>query len=79
MACSLQISGFAFCESLSVLAAKPGHGSLRTMVVGDKVLRVPAKPARDDRASRIVALVVLAGCAVLVGWIASLGAVAPAN
>jgi hypothetical protein len=49
------------------------------MFVGDKVLPVPAKPARDDRASRIVALVVLAGCAVLVGWIASLGAVAPAN
>jgi cytochrome b len=58
---------------------KKGQALVRTMVVGDKVLPVPATPARDDRASRIVAFTVLAVCAAVVGWIASLGTIAPAN
>jgi cytochrome b len=58
---------------------KKGQALVRTMVVGDKELPVPAKPARDDRASRIVAFTVLAVCAAVVGWIASLGTIAPAN
>ena len=43
------------------------------MIVGDKELEAPATPSRDDAASRVVALVVLAVCAGLVAWVVGLG------
>ena len=46
---------------------------VRPMIVGDKVLAEPATSSRDDAVSRVIALVVLALCAALVAWIASLG------
>ncbi|MBC5783020.1 cytochrome b/b6 domain-containing protein [Ramlibacter sp. USB13] len=53
---------------------KKRENLVRPMVVGDKDLAAPAEPSRDDTASRVVALVVLAVCAGVVAWIASLGA-----
>lgn len=49
---------------------------VRPMLQGDKVLPAPAAPARDDLASRVVALVVLALSASLAWWVSSLGAAA---
>jgi len=46
---------------------------VRPMIVGDKELATPATSSRDDAVSRVIALVVLALCAALVAWIASLG------
>ena len=47
---------------------------VRPMIVGDKVLAAPATSSRDDAVSRVIALVVLAVCAALAAWIASLDA-----
>lgn len=52
---------------------------VRAMVDGDKKLAAPAKSSRDDAASRIVALAVLAVCAGLVAWVVILGGAAPAQ
>ena len=52
---------------------KKRQNLVHAMVVGDKVLGAPAPASRDDAASRVVALVVLAVCAALVGWMVSLG------
>ena len=49
---------------------------VRPMVVGDKLLSVAAPSARDDAASRLLALVVLGVCAAAVRWVVSLGAFA---
>jgi len=43
------------------------------MLVGDKEVATPAIPSRDDARMRVFALVLLAVCAALVGWIVSLG------
>ena len=51
---------------------------VRPMIVGDKELPAPAKPSRDDLASRLVALAVVVVCAALVAWLVSLGAAPPA-
>ena len=46
---------------------------VRPMIVGDKELASPAKPSRDDLASRLVALAILVVCAGLVAWLVGLG------
>jgi len=51
---------------------------VRPMLQGDKVLAAPAAASRDDWASRVAALLVLAASAGLAWWVASLGAAAPA-
>lgn len=45
---------------------------VRPMVHGDKDLAAPAAPSRDDLASRVVALVVLAASAALAWWVSTL-------
>lgn len=45
---------------------------VRPMVHGDKDLAAPAAPSRDDWASRVVALVVLAASAALAWWVSTL-------
>ena len=52
---------------------KKRENLVRPMVVGDKEVATPAKSSRDDLASRLAALVLVAACAGLVAWIASLG------
>jgi cytochrome b len=54
-------------------ATKKGEVLVRAMVVGDKDLAAAAPSSRDDARSRLLALVVLAVCAGLVAWVASLG------
>lgn len=49
---------------------------VKPMVTGDKALAAPTKPSRDDAASRMAALVVLALSASLAWWVSSLAAVA---
>ena len=51
---------------------------VRPMLQGDKHLPAPAAASRDDWASRLAALLVLAASAGLAWWVASLGAAAPA-
>ena len=46
---------------------------VRPMLSGDKLLMAPAPAAVDNGRSRTLAAVLLALCAVLVGWIVSLG------
>ena len=53
---------------------KKRQNLVRPMIVGDKELEAPAPSSRDDAVTRVAALVVLALCAGLVAWIASLGA-----
>lgn len=48
------------------------HNLVGAMLHGDKELVAAAPPSRDDAASRITALVVLAACSGFVAWIASL-------
>lgn len=43
------------------------------MVHGDKLLAQPAAPSRDDAASRILALVILAASGALAWWVSTLG------
>ncbi|MBI2772389.1 MAG: cytochrome b/b6 domain-containing protein [Burkholderiales bacterium] len=49
---------------------------IRPMLKGDKELADAAASSRDDAASRLAALVVLALCAALVTWLVKLGAAA---
>ena len=51
---------------------------VRPMLQGDKHLSAPAAASRDDWASRLAALLVLAASAGLAWWVASLGAAVPA-
>lgn len=44
------------------------------MLMGDKVLSAPAPAARDDTATRLAALAVLALCAGAAAWLVQLGA-----
>ena len=46
---------------------------VKPMVTGDKQLLAPAPHAVDNGRSRTLAAVVLAACAVLVGWVVNLG------
>lgn len=46
---------------------------IKPMLSGDKVVAAPATSSRDDARTRVIALVVLAGCVALVGWVRSLG------
>lgn len=46
---------------------------VKPMVTGDKPAERNVAPSRDDAASRLVALVVLAACAGLVWWVSRLG------
>ena len=46
---------------------------VRPMIAGDKVLPAPAPTARDDAATRLTALAVLALCAAAVTWLVRLG------
>jgi cytochrome b len=46
---------------------------VRPMIVGDKHLATPVRPARDTSATRLLALIVLVLCAAAVGWLAKLG------
>jgi cytochrome b len=52
---------------------KKNDNLIRPMVNGDKVVRTAVGPSRDDLASRMVALGVLALCAGVVTWIVKLG------
>jgi cytochrome b len=52
---------------------KKNDNLIRPMVHGDKVVRTAVGPSRDDLASRMVALGVLALCAGAVAWIVKLG------
>lgn len=52
---------------------KKREGLVRAMVAGDKELPQAAPSSRDDAGSRLLALVVVAACAGLVAWVASLG------
>ena len=60
--------------AVAFYAARKGQNLVRPMIVGDKLLAQPARSARDDWVSRLVALLVLAACAGLLAWVASLGA-----
>lgn len=51
---------------------------VRPMLSGDKALASPTPASRDDAASRLVALIVLAASAGLAWWLAALGAAGPA-
>lgn len=42
---------------------------VRPMIGGDKLVAAPVQASRDDAASRLVALVLFAGCAVFVWWL----------
>ena len=46
---------------------------IRPMLQGDKELPATVLPSRDDTASRVAALVVLAACAGFVAWLVKLG------
>lgn len=46
---------------------------IKPMLDGDKVLARPAAASRDDSASRLLALCVLAACGAFVGWLTRLG------
>jgi len=46
---------------------------IKPMVQGDKTLNALVEPSRDDAASRMVALVVLAMCGAAVAWLIKLG------
>jgi cytochrome b len=46
---------------------------VRPMITGDKVLAHPARPARDDLASRALAVAVAVLCAGAVSWLVTLG------
>ena len=46
---------------------------VRPMLLGDKLLPTPAPAARDDTATRLGALAVLALCAAAVAWLVQLG------
>jgi cytochrome b len=50
------------------------HNLVRAMLHGDKELVTDMPPSRDDMGSRLLALVVLGGCAAVVYWISSLAA-----
>jgi cytochrome b len=52
---------------------KKGDNLVRPMVAGDKALPASVQPSRDDAASRLVALGVLAVCAGVVTWVVKLG------
>jgi cytochrome b len=53
---------------------KKRENLVRPMVVGDKNVASEARSSRDDGATRVIALVLVAACAVLVAWLVSLGA-----
>lgn len=53
---------------------KKRENLVRAMVVGDKNVPSEAKSSRDDLATRVIALVLVAACAGLVAWLVSLGA-----
>jgi cytochrome b len=55
---------------------KKKENLIRPMIDGDKAMAQPVQPSKDDAASRIVALVVLAVCGAFVYWVQSLGATA---
>ncbi|SFC80287.1 Cytochrome b [Polaromonas sp. OV174] len=48
------------------------HNLVGAMLHGDKTLVVAMPPSRDDTASRLTALLILAACAALVYWISTL-------
>ena len=50
------------------------HNLVGAMLHGDKELIVAAPPSRDDAVSRTAALLILAACAGLAYWVASLDA-----
>jgi cytochrome b len=49
------------------------HNLVGAMLHGDKQLALAAPPSRDDAASRFAAVLILAACAGLAYWVASLG------
>lgn len=50
------------------------HNLVGAMLHGDKELIVPVQSSRDDAASRLSALILLAACAGFVAWVASFAA-----
>jgi cytochrome b len=48
------------------------HKLVGAMLHGDKELVIPAPPSRDDTASRVAALLILAVCAAVAYWVSSL-------
>ena len=48
------------------------HKLVGAMLHGDKELVIPAPPSRDDAASRMTALLILAVCAAVAYWVSSL-------
>ena len=53
---------------------KKRENLVRPMVVGDKNVASEARSSRDELATRVIALVLVAACAGLVAWLVSLGA-----
>ena len=53
---------------------KKRENLVRPMVVGDKNVASEARSSRDDLATRVIALVLVAACAGLVAWLVGLGA-----
>jgi cytochrome b len=60
--------------AVAFYATKKRQVLIAPMLSGDKVVAHAARPARDDRASRVLALLVVALAAGVVAWIVRLGA-----
>ena len=59
--------------AIAYYATKKRQVLVRPMLTGDKVLAAPATSARDDAASRALALAVFVACSGIVWWIVRLG------
>ena len=60
--------------AIVVYRVKRGRDLVTPMIVGDKLLPAGVPAARDTLATRALALALVAACAALAGWVASLGA-----
>ena len=59
--------------AIAVYRVRHGRDLVTPMIVGDKPLPAGVPAAHDTRATRAIALALAAACAVLAGWVASLG------
>lgn len=59
--------------AIVVYRIQRGRDLVTPMIVGDKLLPAGVPAARDTRATRTLALALVAACAALAGWVASLG------
>ena len=60
--------------AIAYYLVKKRENLVRPMVVGDKNVASEVRSSRDDLATRVIALVLVAACAGLVAWLVSLGA-----